>query len=148
VALKSFAQKLISQHSFVDRDMFMRYFGGGIGHTTTTIQSAREDVAMDVDEDAKIMNSDDEAMGTEAQVSEFVGHHSLEELQQMASAMAEGVMTGDWEDVERTLDSDDDGDDSDDEDMDDDMSTDNDDDDLGPEDGEDEGYVETGYGGL
>jgi hypothetical protein len=148
VASKSFTQKLISQHSFVDRDMFMRYFGGGISHTATTIQSARKDIAMEVDEDAKIMNSNNEVMGTEAQVLEFVGHHSLEELQQMASAMAEGVMTGDWKNVERTLDSDDDRHDSDDEDMDDDMSTDNNDDDLGPEDGEDEGYVETGYGEL
>jgi hypothetical protein len=128
--------------------MFMRYFGGGISHTATTIQSAKEDIAMEVDEDAKIMNSNDEVMDTEAQVSEFVGHHSLEELQQMVSAMAEGVMTGDWENVERTLDSDDDRHDSDDEDMNDDMSTDNNDDDSGPEDGEDEGYVETGYGGL
>jgi hypothetical protein len=126
--------------------MFMRYLGGGIGHTATAIQSTREDAAMDVDEHAKIMNSDDEVMDT-AQVSEFVDHCFLEELQQMASAMAEGGTTGDREDVEQTLDSDDDEHDSDDEDMDD-MSTDNDDDDLGPEDGEDEGYVETGYGAL
>jgi hypothetical protein len=119
----------------------MQYFGSGIGHTTIAIQSTREDVAMDIDEDGK---SDDEVMGT-AQVSESADHRFLEELQKMVSAMAEGGTASDREDVEQTLDSDDDEHDSD-EDMDD-MSMDNDDD-LGPEDGEDEGYVDTGYGGL
>lgn len=128
----------------------MRYFGSGIGHTAIAIQSTREDVAMDVDEDGKSDDedgkNDDEVMGT-AQVSESADHRFLEELQQMVSAMAEGGTASDREDVEQTLDSDDDEHDSDDEDMDD-MSTDNDIDNLGPEDGEDEGYVETGYSGL
>jgi hypothetical protein len=101
------------------------------------------------DEDADIHN-----LTARAKVSELNDHLLLEELRQAASIMAGGGTADDWEEAEEASDSDSDDQDSDidskNEGTDDGMSTDKgeDDDDLGPEDGEDEGYLDTGYGAL
>jgi len=125
--------------------MFMRYFGGGIGHATTPIQSTEEDTTMNVDEE---VTNEDLEDGTSAGVSQPTDHDLLAELRQTARLMEGGGVAGDREDVQDP----DDGDESDsDEDMDDGSSVDggsDDDDNLGPEDGEDREYFDSGYDAL
>ena len=136
----------MSECSFVDRDMFMRYLHGGIGHIATTQPTGGN---IDIDENANIP---DEHEVTGASISELNDHLLLEELRRAASMMVDGGTANDWEEVVDTSDSDShDDQDSDTDSMDEgtasDASTDGeDDDDLGPEDGEDEGYVDSGYG--
>jgi hypothetical protein len=144
---------LMSECSFVDRDMFMRYLGGGIGHMAIAMQP-EEDNAMNTDEDSNIMTNNHEAAAG-AQVSELdESRLLLEELWRVASVMAEGGMADDREEVEQAPDSDSDDQDTDSEDegTDDGMSVDSNneegEEDLGPEDGEDEGYLDSGYGAL
>lgn len=133
----------------------MRYLGGGIGHVAVATQPEEENIEEDV-----IMTNDPKAMA-EDQVSDR-DEGLLEELRQAVSIMAGGGTANDREEVEQATDSDsddhdtdadsDDTDaDSDDEGMDDSLSTDSDnkgEDYLGPEDGEDEGYLDSGYGAL
>jgi hypothetical protein len=139
---------LMSEYSFVDRDMFMRYLGGGIGHIAVATQPEEENIEEDI-----ITTNDPKAMA-EVQASDR-DEHLLEKLRQAASIMAGGGTANDREEVEQVPDSDsDDHDtdaDSDDEGMDDSLSTDGDHEGenyLGPEDGEDEGYLDSGYGAL
>jgi hypothetical protein len=136
----------MSECSFADRDMFMRYLHGGIGHIAAT---QPKEGNIDIDENANIP---DEHEVTGASISELNDHLLLEELRRAASMMADGGTANDWEEVVDASDSDShDDQDSDTDSMDEDTASDastdgEDDDDLGPEDGEDEGYVDSGYG--
>jgi hypothetical protein len=121
----------------------MRYFGGGIGHTSTETQPSNEDDLMDVDE---VDDNEPEAQPKLADAD------LLKEIHQLASSTkAEGGIYGERDEVEEPMDSEDD--DTDNESMSEDdalsaTSSEESDDDLGPEDGEDEGYVDTGYDEL
>jgi hypothetical protein len=65
----------MSECSFVDRDMFMRYLGGGIGHMAVATQREEENA----DEEADIHD-----ITARAKVSELNDHLLLEELRQAA----------------------------------------------------------------
>ena len=131
--------------SFVDRDMFLRYSGSRVGHTTQMLP-AHEDTAMDLD-DAGEGTNQGEGTGTEVPESDLEDITLSEELRR------EERVTDGWGimDKEPTNDTDDEGCDSgiECEDSDDTVSSDSDreDEDLGSEDGEDDFY-DTGYSGL
>jgi hypothetical protein len=136
--------------------MFMRYLGGGIGHMAIVAQPTEEGAAMNTDEDANITVNDEEAAGVQGSVP--IGQSLVDELWQVARIMAGGGTADDWEDVEQAPgsesdsgsgDEDEDEDENENEDIDDEISLDGDDDEgghsFGPEDGEDENYLDTGY---
>ena len=123
----------------------MRYFGGGIGHTLQfprTCEDYEDNDAMDIDEGE---NADTEAPPIDA--------YHLEELQHAANTIGTGV-AGERDVVEDPVDLEDvpiiedplgvevDSDDEASE------AGDEGEYDLGPEDGEDEDYFDTGYGAL
>lgn len=127
----------------------MRYAGGGLGHMTTTMHAVEDDITMDIDEDAGVL---DEAEDSSARM--LAADHV--ELQQVAGNLGGDYVADNEEDIDQALDSDDeehdseDGMDECDDDSDDSSTSDDgsDDDNLGPEDGEDEGYFDMGYGVL
>jgi hypothetical protein len=134
--------------SFVDRDMFMRYSGGGIGHTATSqTKISNDDDAMDVDDDS--FTADADQGGNIEKERDLEDSHLLDELRHIV----QGEMAGDQDEAEELMDGsnakavNEDGEDEEDA-----LSETNseigDDDDLGPEDGEDEVYLDTGYGAL
>lgn len=121
--------------------MFMRYFGGGVGHSETQIQFSHENDAMNVDQEVEI---EEEAESVEDECL-------LENLHRIASTFIEGEMDDDRDEVEEPIDcgsdeADDKGGGTDDGALSEDGEP--PEDDFGPEDGEDEGYVDTGYGTL
>lgn len=125
--------------------MFMRYRGGGIGHAMNQAQLSEED-AMEVDEDDADRDMENAHVEQDLEVSD---EHLVEELLRIANKGTLGpILTNVREEVERTVVIDSDADDSEDER---DSATAvmrNEDEDLGPEDGENEDYVDTGYGAL
>lgn len=139
---------LMSECSFVDRDMFMRYLGGGIGHVAIATQPEEENI----EENVNIILTNTHEATTGTQVSELNERLVLEELRRAASIIAGGGTANDREEAEPDDQDTDSDTDSEDEGMDDGMSMDSDDqesdDDLGPEDGEDEGYLDSGYSAL
>lgn len=152
--------KLTLHRSFVDRDMFMRYFGGGLGHIATAVQATADDATMDADEDTSARHPQEVGdFGTGMPPTDQGSH---EVLCQVGSNLGRD-MTDDHEDVDQAPASDDEEHDSDVEDSVDDMSVGSDesngggdhasvfgdgDDTLGPEDGEDDGFFDMGYGAL
>jgi hypothetical protein len=118
---------MLTFNSFVDRDMFMRYVGGGIGHEAIQ-QVTNDDSVMDIDEAVEPEGSDDRRTKADR----------IAELQEAAKKI--GSMPGERDEVEELVDSDYSDSTSsvgsDDED--------HDSDDLGPEDGEDEWNVVNG----
>lgn len=131
------------KNSFVDRDMFMRYFGGGIGHSGNLIKATSADVR--VEEDSATVEPDiaDPGVG-DADVDAALDR---EARQLFMGSGPNANLPGDGDD-ETEPDSD-----LDDEivvDVDDDPYAQDDDeeviDDLGPDDGEDSGEDDTGYG--
>jgi hypothetical protein len=144
----------------------MRYFGGGIGHKTTQIQPNEEDFAMDVDgEPGDTDENQETSTGTSPQLTD----HHLSELQQVVSIIEGGGLMdlddsmsvdsdNDGKDNDENEDSDDDEDSDEDKDSDEDEDEDSNDgdgdgdndndNDLGPEDGEDQDYLDTGYSAL
>jgi hypothetical protein len=128
--------------------MFMRYLSGGIGHMAILAPPAEENAAMNTDEDANITVDDEEA--AKVQGSAPTGQSVVDKLWQAACTMAgEGASDG-WEDAEQTSGSDSDRDSGDEsEDTGDEISLDGGSDQgnhgFGPEDGEDENYLDTGY---
>lgn len=118
---------MLTFNSFVDRDMFMRYVGGGIGHEAIQ-QVTNDDNVMDIDEAVEPEGSDDGRTKADR----------IAELQEAAKKV--GNMPGERDEVEELVDSDYSDSTSsvgsDDED--------HDSDDLGPEDGEDEWNVVNG----
>jgi hypothetical protein len=124
--------------------MFMRYLGGGIGHSPTQTQINCDKGAMDVDEG----NSD-----IEEEAEPLEDEYLLESLHQIASTFIEGERDDDRDEVGEPADFDhgDETDETSDEGGGTDdgaFSGDGEPDDFGPEDGEDEGYVDIGYGTL
>ena len=61
--------KINNVDSFVDRDMFLRYSSGGVGHTAQMLP-VYEDTAMDFDDTGKGMNQGE---GTGTEVSDDEG---------------------------------------------------------------------------
>jgi hypothetical protein len=123
--------------------MFMRYNGGGIGHTTTQAQLGNDADEMGVDKDQE-MNIDIEPQHGDQDL--------LEELHRVSNTLGTGEMTKERDEVE-AADYDHDKEDSSDSgsDLEDDSCSDSEDThDLGPEDGEDADFVDTdtGYGTL
>ena len=125
--------------------MFMRYRGGGIGHATNQVQLSEEDDAMDID-DIDEDNADKVNGGRDLEPSdEPSDKHLVEELLQIASSMAAGP----WEEVECAVVIDPGEEDVSEEESDGAMAVmGNGEEYLGPEDGEDEDYIDTGYGAL
>jgi len=119
--------------------MFMRYRGGGIGHVTVQLEmQADEGVAM-MDVDVQVDPAEDKT------VDEKVFTNRLEDVCQAARTVGMGTRE-EREEVEDPQDSDsDDSNNSDDELTD---GEDDSDDNMGPEDGEDMGFLDTGYGAL
>ena len=131
--------------------MFMRYFGGGIGHTAVQTQLENEDDMMDVDERGDHMADTDQASSAKDDLPELGDACLLEELHQMAHMMVEGQWDGDRDEIEEPMDIVDDGDDEGMRGADDNLpmgDSDAEDFDFGPEDGEDERYFDTGFGSL
>jgi hypothetical protein len=129
--------------------MFMRYFGGGIGHTAQT-QLGNEGEAMDVDEGGDPWADNDQ--GGSAEEAQVLGDvRLLEELHRMAHIMIEGERAGDRDEVEATIDCINDADDvcmRGEDDILPEANGEAEDVDLGPEDGEDGGYFDIGFGAL
>ena len=133
--------------SFVDRDMFMRYQGGGVGHTTNHYEGDND--AMDInDGDADKEN----ALG--GQDLEPSDECLVQELLRIASSAAHRpTSTSAREELERAMVMDPDEDEEDDSEEERDstasmMGNEEEEENLGPEDGENEDYVDTGYRAL
>ena len=121
--------------------MFMRYCGGGIEHTTNQIQLINEDDMMDIDED--VYEGD-----AEAEDPQLADEHLVNELLQAASTLAaRSSIAGEQDEVEQAVVINPDEGDDEEEDRNN-ASGNESDDELGPEDGEDEGYLDTRYGAL
>ena len=140
-----YALQELTSASFVDRDMFMRYAGGGVGHAAATeTQTGNDNDAMDVDDDAFTVDADQVRNNPELEDIQL-----LDELRRVV----EGEMAGDHE-VEDLMD--DDNDEADDVGGEDDDgnatseadSEEEDGGDFGPDDGEDELDYDTRYGAL
>ena len=126
--------------------MFMRYRGGGIGHAMNQAQLSEEDDVMEVDEDDADRDMGNAHAEQDLEVSD---EHLVKELLQIVNGVTLGsTLTNVREEVERAVVTDSDTDDSKD---DRDSATAvmrDEDEDLGPEDGENEDYVDTGYRAL
>jgi len=104
-----------------------------------------QDTAMCVDGDYSTANQEEGVV--ECPELEPTDTHLLAELRRVASAMVDGTVVGGRDEVDPASDSEEEEDS--DNNLYDFLSIDQeDDDDFGPEDGEDQGYVDTGYGGL
>lgn len=124
--------------------MFMRYRGGGIGHATNQIQLINEDDMMDMMDIGEDVYEED----TGAEDPQLADKDLVNVLLQSASTMAaRSSIVGEQDEVERAVVINPDGGDDDEEDRDN-ASGNESDDELGPEDGEDEGYLDTGCGAL
>jgi hypothetical protein len=123
--------------SFVDRDMIMRYFGGGVGHLKNT-PPQQAHISDLVDPESEEMDVEDEEGNT--------GGNTRGDLQDITQVMGNGELEVGEEDEEKGQDdsneNEDDSDDIDDEDSDDDDEDKDSESALGDE-NEDEDY---GYG--
>jgi hypothetical protein len=155
-----YALQTLTLASFVDRDMFMRYAGGGVGHAAATeTKTGNNNDAMDVDDDNAFTVDADQVRNAENE-PELEDSRLLDELRRVV----EGEMAGDRE-MEDLMDDDngeaDDVGGEDDASGEDDVSGEDEEDttseadseeedggDFGPEDGEDELDYDTRYGAL
>jgi hypothetical protein len=123
--------------------MFMRYRGGGVGHATNHYEG--DDDAMDIDED--------DADKENTQDLEPSDERLVQELLRIASGAAHRpTSTSAREELEHAMVMDPDEDEEDDSEEERDsaavMMGNEEEENLGPEDGENEDYIDTGYGAL
>lgn len=145
---------IIDQFSWVDRDMFMRYLGGGIGHLN---QGAIGEDHMDVDSDLETGEDSDEAGMTDdldLEVNEGHSQKNNELLLQNLHILATEVSSrpadeDDEDDIHSESESDSENNSSDhDLDLFDETEEQDEDEDFGPEDGERELEDDDGFGSF